>query len=154
MTSLIELAERVEKATGPDRELDLAIINGITSKPGWFWHDKVAGIISRDDYGANALGNPLCSLETFTGSIDAAMTLVPAESLHVADRHWQINTLRGTTMPEGGFHAAVYVSGAWVHARGATASNALSAAALRARAATPIAHGGGASTHNSTGEAS
>jgi len=145
VTDFLELAERCETAPGPDRELDLAIINGITSKPGWFWHDKIAGIISRDDYGANALGNPLCSLEDYTSSIDAAITLVPEgyaiDGFMIWPGHPSTLTVLGTMRREFGLDRTIE----WTHTGGdgkwktqaATPALALCAAALRARAATP-----------------
>ena len=77
MSSLLDLAERCEKATGPDRQLDLDIINAITSKSGWFWHDDRHETISRNDYGHGAPGNPICSLDPHTSFIDYALELVP-----------------------------------------------------------------------------
>ena len=56
LDALTELAERCEKATGPDRELDLAIYD---------WLRENAGHL------------PSLSPPLFTASLDAAMTLVP-----------------------------------------------------------------------------
>lgn len=55
MSELLELAERCEKATGPDRHLNLAIANAI-------YGDDLA---------------PPGTSYAFTSSLDAAMTLVP-----------------------------------------------------------------------------
>lgn len=60
---LIELAERCEAATGPDRELDAAI----ALLHGWTVHK-----------GDNWIGpHGQISVPEFTGSLDAALTLVP-----------------------------------------------------------------------------
>ncbi|WP_420140186.1 hypothetical protein [Sphingomonas sp.] len=60
MTSLLELAERAEKVTGPDRELDIAI---------WRLVDPKA--IEVEAQGRR----PLPWLHRYTASLDAAMTL-------------------------------------------------------------------------------
>lgn len=60
----IELAERCEAASGPDRELDFAIIKAV----GW----SETRPYSREDDGWR---EPVC----FTASIDAAMQLVPED---------------------------------------------------------------------------
>jgi hypothetical protein len=62
-----ELIERLEKATGPDRELDAAIALAI-------------GIPATKSYGDEALGNfyrAPAYFKHYTASIDAAFTLVP-----------------------------------------------------------------------------
>lgn len=65
--SLNELADRCEKATGPDRELDRAIFDAVTGgvfgpDNAKFWHST--------SYTSRAANK-------FTASLDAAMTLVP-----------------------------------------------------------------------------
>lgn len=61
--TLLELAERVEKTTGPDRELEIAIWRALNPI-----HAKIA-----DDMGRV----PLEWLHNYTESLDAAMALVP-----------------------------------------------------------------------------
>ena len=84
---LLELADRVEKATGADRELDglvFAHMNPdkrviIGQKPGRFPQDPIYGgpldIIWIDGF-ADVLGAP-----RYTASLDAAMSLVPSGML-------------------------------------------------------------------------
>lgn len=112
---LIELAERCEAATGPDRELDAAI----ALLYGWTVHK-----------GDNWIGpHGQISVPEFTGSLDAALTLVPEG--------------QGCTIVQniGGFphRATVWTAKGAVGdiqgQPGATPALALSAAALRARAA-------------------
>lgn len=84
MADFLELAERCEKATGPDRELDLAIQVALSGK-AWRWASGLTfeqqTVITWDKYGPGAAGNPVCTLDEFTASIDAAMMLVPEGSL-------------------------------------------------------------------------
>lgn len=101
MSDLLALAERCEKATGADRELDLAIQCALSGNP-WRWSDSRAfepeTVITWDQYGAGAVGNPVCDLEAYTASIDAAMTLVP-EGWRVnwagecPDRRWFVDLI-------------------------------------------------------------
>lgn len=71
-----DLIEQLEKATGPDRDLDLEIIN-VGAEHKWRWHRRTDETITNDRYGPNALGNPICTLERFTFSIDDAVSLLP-----------------------------------------------------------------------------
>src|SRR3954470_21295889 len=73
---LLQLAARCETATGPDRELDLQIMQGISGRD-WFWHRSFPPqtVATCDKYGEGAVGNPACSIERFTASIDDALTL-------------------------------------------------------------------------------
>lgn len=108
------LAERCEKATGPDRELDAAIAstfsNSVESDDGDFWWGPY--------------NEPPVRVPDFTGSLDAAMSLVPDGwdfSLHANDGEQS--------------RARVYSSRAdsrWSYAN--KHSLALCAAALRVRA--------------------
>jgi len=119
--SLLSLGERVEKAVGPDRELDAAIKEAV----GHAW-DYGADWGSRENY------NPVA--KAYTASIDAAMTLVP--------EGWPSRQV-GTTDDGRGYAA---VAGNDMHmmaedpdeffAEGdaATAALAMCAAALKARA--------------------
>ena len=74
-----ELIERLEKAAGSDRELDLDILNATLNgdAPDWKWHDRWRETVTQEIYEPGASGNPVCSLDAFTSSIDAAMALVP-----------------------------------------------------------------------------
>lgn len=69
-----ELIARLEKATEPDRELDLAILNALRSDGTWVFHDPHKMTVINDQYGAGAPGNPICSLERFTASIEDALS--------------------------------------------------------------------------------
>jgi hypothetical protein len=81
MSELLKLAERCEKATGPDRELDVCIWAAITPadtyrriEPGksystWQIRDKPSGEW-RDYY-------PSLNAKRYTETLDAAVTLVP-----------------------------------------------------------------------------
>jgi hypothetical protein len=62
-----DLIERLEKATGPDRDLDLAIAIAVWGRPGV--------LVSKQD----EPGGPIYDYTywEYTGSIDAARTLVP-----------------------------------------------------------------------------
>jgi hypothetical protein len=92
--ALIALAERLETATGPDRELDLAILNAVSAadsrdfKP-WRWLDRERELITRDRYGEGAIGNPACSLEPFTSCLNAGLRLVePIQASQTPLREW------------------------------------------------------------------
>jgi hypothetical protein len=75
MSELIRVANLCEKAAAPDRMLDLEILRAVTGKH-WLW---CAGgkFVTWPKYGGDAPGNPICSLEEYTASIDEAVTLVP-----------------------------------------------------------------------------
>lgn len=77
--TLLQLRDRLRAATGPDRELDLAIQNSLGGERSrrWMWLDDGKDVIVRHDYGPCAPGNPVCGLDAYTASIDAAVTLVP-----------------------------------------------------------------------------
>jgi hypothetical protein len=121
---LEELAVRCEQATGPDRELDVAIHTTVTS-----FEPRRAGV----GWPKGALIVPAFPgwqvLPAYTASLGAAMTLVPEGWRPVID----------TASEEG---AALVDIWAWVtvspkpkrrHAKAATPALALCAAALRAR---------------------
>lgn len=114
---LLALAERTEALTGPCRETDGCIWYACVEKPG------AAGRLDRDMIGR---------WPAFTGSLDAAMSLVPEgwkprqinfSAPCADDRKWHLNLHGG---PEG---QNCFVG------RAATPALALTAAALRARAA-------------------
>lgn len=94
-SSLSHLIERLERATGPDRETDLAIQlaiepdgdiaglmqfrRGFDGKPGMAWDIHHGGSVcfeKRDD-GGRCFYNGGYPLPKYSSSIDAAMTLLP-----------------------------------------------------------------------------
>jgi hypothetical protein len=140
LSILLALAERCEAATGPDRELDIAICVAID----WRYDDweegertaremaarhGMAWLVSRSVEGYNSTWR---HLPRYTASLDAAMTLVPEghkcgvtqQDREKASEQWWGELRRGYwTSYDKAFVA-----------RGATAALALCAAALRARA--------------------
>jgi len=71
--------DRLAKAKEGGAELNLAIAN-IGVSPPWRWHDGIyEQCVIRDQYGAGAVGNPVCSLEYFTEKTDVALELVPGD---------------------------------------------------------------------------
>lgn len=129
--TLLELAERCERAEGPDRNLDAVIHKAVTTfdarRAGPGWPDENAPVVP-----AFPGWRPL---PDYTASIDAALTLVPDE--HAVDLTWWPGGDRARVLP-------IYQDGdRWLHrgcdphycANAATAELALCAAALRARAA-------------------
>lgn len=117
-----ELIERLEKATGPDRELDGLIFKVLAGKPGDEWYlfdDGVWCRRCRED--STAFDTP----RVYTGSIDAALTLVPP------DFDWCAGTdddvpVAALTRPH---------EGPWTWNNAATPAIALCIAALKARLA-------------------
>jgi hypothetical protein len=102
--TLLELAGRCERATGPDRELDTEIGKAVEAEP-----------FAICDYGNVPV------FASFTASLDAAMTLVP-EGLK-----WGIGN------PQDGYSYAT-MGNLPRAVRAATPALALCAASLRARA--------------------
>jgi hypothetical protein len=85
-----DLIEKLGRATGPDRELDLAIINFKADLP-WKWMHVWSDTIVQEKYGPvgpKTPGNPICSLERFTESMDDAMTLMPKGAGIRLERYW------------------------------------------------------------------
>lgn len=140
MTDLLKLAERVESATGPDRELDCAILVAID----WRYDDweegehtaremadkhGLAWLVSRSVEGYNSTWRHLPRL---TASLDAAMTLVPEVSDSPGE-HWSVEK-----WVKQSAHPAHVMATAWVYGAprtyAATPALALTAAALKARA--------------------
>ena len=125
------LALRCERATGPDRELDLAMWSAVTGE-SWRWHEAFPSqsVITCDRYGANAAGNPIVTLDEFSASLDAALTLVP-EGMRPSV---------GQNVHHGYWHAFVQsIVDSTPHQLGGAVSDtsgalALCAAAIRARA--------------------
>lgn len=137
-SELIALAERVESATGADRELDYAIHENIHGD----WLRRNAYIREQGDdgwysatppiKGANSIAAP----QAYTASLDAAMTLVPKGCLHMARTIWDAE---GKTAGIGCINQ--YVGDMWTDgfdSCAATPALALTAAALRALAAAQV----------------
>jgi hypothetical protein len=114
----LELADRCEKATGPDRAIDALIASAL----GWERYE-FHGENDYEETGWHTPGNPLpvSSLPRWSASLDAAMTLCPSDCV------WDV-TSTGTSwiMPEGLLPQ--------VYGKAATPALALCAAALRAQA--------------------
>lgn len=72
-----DLIAKLEAATEGSREFDLAIWNAVSKDPPWRFLDERNETITCDRYGPGAAGNPVVSLDRFTRSIAAALTLVP-----------------------------------------------------------------------------
>lgn len=124
MTILLELAERVEAASGPDRELDVAT------------HEAIGAPFVME-YWTEADTEPtrnLSHVPRYTASLDAALTLVPEEwhtgAYHQGPsgkpHHWILRTIADGDQR--------YTE---VDAKASTSALALCAAALRARANHP-----------------
>lgn len=124
MTALLELAERCEAATGPDRELDELIAA------------ELAGAVREVQHGVSHYHRDgrwvsVGEIKPYTASLDAAMTLVP-EWCVWSTGDWKANghcASASVWPPEDkrpeGFHGI---------AQAATPALALCVAALRARA--------------------
>jgi hypothetical protein len=113
MPDLSDLIARVEAASGPDRELDLAIAEAAGVKHGHTCDDN--GIIHP------CWGNVL----RYSASLDAAVSLVPGGMA------WTVLAISGA---EPATHSPSAVVSRY-HALAATPALALCAAALRARMA-------------------
>jgi hypothetical protein len=140
MSALLELAERCEQATGPDRELDAAIFNAASEEMERWNRRAIRLPLSKfrsrfDDgwvsvYAGKGEDDPYAEdLRPYTASLDAAMTLVP--------EGWRF---AGSESMSGGFYAhlitrELVADGAKAHAEAHadTLALAISAAALKAR---------------------
>lgn len=134
--SLIELAERVEKVSGPDRDVeeDIARALGWSPVPN---PTHAGGLVGRW-YDSNGKMSGMEGPPLFTRSLDAAMTLVPEGCLATVRHLWGGSERCGYAIVhtycddaeecDGKLHLDDYVSLA------ATPALALCAAALRARA--------------------
>lgn len=128
---LLALAERVEKAEGPDRDTDALIVAAITP-----------GVVGLDE--AEPLGEDWCNrlycyeptrnwsdswlpVPAYTSSVDAAIELIPEPKQHA----WEVSYYRRSPSADFGYEAKARL----VRGAGATPALALCAAALRARAA-------------------
>lgn len=122
------LLAKLEDATEDDctHILDLEIWNAV-SPDAWYWRDEDREIITCDRYGPGAAGNPVCSLDRFSRSVDAALSLMP-EGLF-----WRVTNF--DEHAEGAFAEIVNADRPGAN-RGAAATPALALciAALRARA--------------------
>lgn len=79
MNGMRELIERLGMATGPERELDAAITDacGIDCRECCGHGQPITNDEGDQFVGEVCCGNPNVNPAAFTGSIDAAMTLVP-----------------------------------------------------------------------------
>jgi hypothetical protein len=128
MSDLLALAERVEAASGPDRDLDTEILWHVDRRRFTCGYWNAASGLPRElevmpsPKGGLGWIGAQCSAPAYTTSIDAAMTLVPE------GYDWIIgHTNGGLTI-----HAEVGDRQQWF---ANTPALALTAAALRARAA-------------------
>lgn len=128
--TLLELAERCEVATGPDRELD----HGIAEALGWRRITRLPPENGGDE--VYDCGSEWAALPKFTASIDAAMTLVPEgwEFIRLEHQHSWPNDPRGDCIIFEAVVMELHGNG-YVGASGLTKSLAICVAALRARAA-------------------
>lgn len=146
MADLNELADRVEKASGPDRRLDAQIaLACLPEYAGWIEHPAGNGnqwgeiAPSREAFDDWLIhdGSPcLVGSPPFTASIDAAMSLVPE-----GEGRWPQMIYRGPNPNNGDQAHRVEI---WWQSRNpdkghskASFALALTAAALRALAAHP-----------------
>lgn len=130
---LINLAERVEALTGPDREVDAEIaltLSIVRERDGdlFYGHRNYSVMVIERHYDDREGDAP--ELPHYTTSIDAAMTLVPEGCL------WTMDSFNGPKWSAGVWRVPgrgwVYLS---KNLRAATPALALTAAALRARGA-------------------
>lgn len=119
MSALLDLAARCEAAKGPDRKLEGAICLA------------VRGLGAESPYWQGVVRNPV---PNYTGSLDAAMTLVPEGAGYNLDRYWIREGARWRVeISTGGIpEQPRQVFDCWDACNGALATVA---AALRARAA-------------------
>lgn len=143
MDVLIELAERCEKAAGPDRSLDLEILTAITGKQWRYsqaWENNTDLVFEERADDAIEIMDPfnefpeIRMVPKFTASLDAALKLVPNGWGFKADcgLGW------GNSFTVG--HVGENRLYDWPdsYGRAATPPLALCSAALRARASLPI----------------
>lgn len=121
MTDLLILAERVESATGPDRELDGQIAE--IAEP---WRVAQTRCIREADGAWGHIDDKLLfqAIPAYTASLDAAMTLVP--------EGWGYSICPLSTLLTRRAHGRDES----IMGRGATPALALTVAALKATAAT------------------
>lgn len=136
MSEMMKLAEIVEKANGPDRELDARIwcvLNGKRYKSHWQAYQSEETQVEYTEPGKRKLftSNGGNHAKQWTGSLDAAMTLVPATCLFWCRELWDDQRKAG--------YAGINIYRDMTHvgettAVAATPAQALCAAALKARA--------------------
>lgn len=131
---LEELAERIEKLDGPDREVDAEIFNAIGAplpKEAFGMDVQLQPCPNVAGSYVVPMGELLVRYEppAYSASLDAAMSLVPEGAL------WAIGDMEEGPFarlvcrnPDGGF------TGGYVEAKGRTGATSLCAAALRALA--------------------
>lgn len=125
---LLELAERVEALTGPDRKMDIAIWMACVAnaqqlelvEKGREYHGD-----SEADFRADRMSDG----KRYTGSLDAAMSLVPKGHLWTLDSFEGPRSTAGVWKPQTGW--LIYPCDA---PKTATPALALTAACLRAHA--------------------
>jgi hypothetical protein len=140
---LLDLAERCEAATGPDRDIDGWIAVAVDpdrqtivgEKPGRFPRDPIYGPASEvmEKIGGRDGADYLCA-PAYTASIDAAMSLVP--------EGWRFEVTTTGFKPGASIVSpkGTFTNGGGAYA--ATPALALCAAALRARASQDSKSGG------------
>lgn len=79
MSNTDALLDKLQAATEGTRDLDLEVLNALGGKHTWYWRNRKLETITCDRYGPDAIGNPVCSLEKFTTSIDDALSIIPDE---------------------------------------------------------------------------
>lgn len=121
MTTLLELAERCEAATGPDRELDKPIAQAV----GWTHF-----FVQKDMWWRSPNGSSHGDPPRFSASLDAAMTLIDDTCV------WGVSKQEHNPGRDYYYQASVMPFGPvpWSEAKAVTPALALCAAALRARA--------------------
>ncbi len=137
---LMDLADRVEKAQGADRELDAAIFVALTPEAYGVERRPLDGLIDNDTAGWLLRWDPprrwsdsWRPILRYTASLDAALSLVPE------GWRWSLDHTQNPPYRDCG-RATLYAPGdGWTPADvseiyGATPALALCAAALRARA--------------------
>lgn len=129
-----DLIERLAKAKGPDRELDIAIAQAIY--PGLELR------AFRDPFSGNEtawyLHDTHVRIEHYTASLDAAMTLVPEGAYPGVVRRlkdWEGYVNNGQPHSIGVGHMTMNPKLIWETMRATTAAVALTGAALKYRAA-------------------
>ena len=145
MTDLLELAARIEAASGPDREIDarIAVALRLGCRPNLPDDLEYLSLVRDDDFESAGTywfhcrsGKSLRTSLPYTGSLDAAMTLVPegwvVERLSIWPQESSA-TLCGTREGKDGLRWHNFGDG---RAQGTakTAPLAIALAALRARA--------------------
>ena len=126
----MKLSDQVEAATGPDRELDRAIIDAISTdynfgtRSSGLTYGKAWDQCPYEEWTVD--GGVVGHAPDYTASIDAAMTLVPEGWQMIDGQDVPERSFRRLTLNKGGF--SPYFQGL-----AATPALALCAAALRAR---------------------